>query len=176
MKITQSPLVKIGIRNGLIAGGISLVLLIIMYYLGQHPIMVSPYLDYRIFLLGIFIFFALKEIRDQNEVLYFWQAMISSYLLVFVATIIGSLGVLLFASLESRFVSTYVEGMMQYLKDFSEDDIKRIGKEVYQRNLSLLPSTNGMNLMITYFGQGIIIGLFVSIILSAILRRQPKTP
>ena len=113
---------------------------------------------------------------NQDGVLSFAQAMVCSYLLVFVATLIGSVGLLLFAKIESQFISSYVEGMTAYLKTFPEDDIERIGREVYERNLEGLPATNSVKLMITYFGQGIIIGLFVSIVLSAILRRQPKTP
>ncbi|HEX5171906.1 MAG TPA: DUF4199 domain-containing protein [Cyclobacteriaceae bacterium] len=176
--VSKEPLVKISIRNGLIAGVISVVLLIVMYYMGQHPLMISPYFDFRVFLLGIFIFFTLREIRDNqaDSVLFFWQAMVSSVLVVLVATIIGSLGLLVLATLEPRFLSSYVEGMTQYLKGFPEEEVKKIGRDVYERNLELLPSTNRTGLMITYFGQGIIIGLFVSIILSAILRRQPKTP
>lgn len=171
-------MVKISIRNGLIAGALSVVLLVSMYYIGQHPVMISPFFDYRIFLFGVFIFFTAREIRDMNQdgALSFAQAMVCSYLIVFVATLIGSAGLLLFAKLEHQFVSSYVEGMTEYLKTFPEDDIKRIGREVYERNLEELPATNSMKLMVTYFGQGIIIGLFVSIILSAILRRQPKTP
>lgn len=178
MKITQSTLVRVSVRNGLIAGGLSAVLLIVMFYMGQHPVMIAPYFDYRIFLFGVFIFFAAKEIRDNTPdgALYFVQAMASSYLVIFVATIIGSLGLFLFSSLEPRFVSSYIDGMTQYLKSFPEEDIKRIGKEVYDSNLQALPTTNSVKLMITYFGQGIMIGLFVGIILSAILRKQPKTP
>jgi hypothetical protein len=174
----QLPLVKVSARNGLIAGVISVLLLISMYYIGQHPLMISPYFDFRVLLFGIFIFFTLKEVRDTHKdgSLFFWQAMIGSLLVVVVATLIGSSGVFLFASVESRFVSSYIEGMTQYLKDFPPEDIKKIGREVYDRNLALLPSTNRSGLTITYFGQGIIIGFFVSIILSAILRRQPKTP
>lgn len=177
LKFLQLPLIKVSVRNGLIAGAISIVLLISMYYIGQHPLMISPYFDFRVFLFGIFIFFTLKEVRDNSgdNALYFWQAMIGSYTVVFIATVVGSLGVLLFASVETGFVPSYINGMTQYLKEFPEEEIKKIGREVYERNLALLPSTNKLGLMITYFGQGIVIGLFVSIILSAILRRQPKT-
>ena len=177
MNIVKYPLIFVPLRNGLIAGLLGILIFVAIFYLGQHPIMIAPYLDYRIFLFGVFIFFTCKEIRDnyQEGILYFWQAMTGSYLVVFVATIIGSLGLLLFASIESTFVRSYIERMTNYLMTFPPDAIEGIGKEIYERNLELLPATNAMDLMETYFIQGIVIGFFVSIILSAILRKQPKT-
>ena len=50
-----------------------------------------------------------------------------------------------------------------------------MGKEIYERNLAELPTTNISRLTITYFIHGLVIGFFVNIILSVILRRQPKT-
>jgi hypothetical protein len=64
--------------------------------------------------------------------------------------------------------------MTDYLKTFPKEDIERIGKDVYERNLNDLPETNIRKLVETYFAQGIAIGFFVNIILSVILRRQPK--
>jgi hypothetical protein len=64
--------------------------------------------------------------------------------------------------------------MSQYLNTFSKEDIERIGKEVFERNLNQLPTTNISVLAMTYFVQGLAIGFFVSIILSVIVRRQPK--
>jgi len=176
MRLRRNPLFIIALRYGSIAGVVMVLLLIGTFYIGQHPLLISPYFDFRIVLFGVFILFALKEFRDNVNygVLHFFQGMIGSYMLVFIAAIIGSLGVLVFAALEKNFVSSYIEAMTAYLKGFSEEDIKTIGKAVYDRNLSLLPATNSRMLAVSYFGQGILIGLFVSIVLSVILRKQPK--
>ncbi len=166
------------VRYGLIAGGLMIAFFIITYYAGRHPLMIAPYLDFRIVLLGTFIFFALRELRDRFNfgTLHFYQGMIGSYLVVVVAGLVGSLGLLLFAAVETEFVPDYITAMTAYLKTFSEEDIAAIGKDVYERNLSLLPATNSRMLAVSYFGQGLLIGIFVSIILSVILRKQPKTP
>ena len=76
---------------------------------------------------------------------------------------------------EKEFVPTYIEYVSAYWKSFSKEDIERIGKEIYERNLASLPATNMSQLTRTYFVHGLIIGFFVNIILSVILRRQPKT-
>lgn len=173
----NSPLLNVCVRHGLIAGILNVVLLVVTFYVGRHPLMIAPYMDFRIVLFGTFVFFALREFRDTRNLgtLYFFQGMIGSYTVVFIAAVVASLGLMLFAALEKDFVTYYIEVMTAYLEGFSREDIEVVGREVYERNISLLPSTNSWMLAISYFGQGILIGLFVSIILSVILRKQPKT-
>lgn len=170
-------LIRISSRYGAVGGILAFVLLIIMYYLGRHPLITSPFLDFRVLLFGIFIYFTLKEFRDyeQGGVLYFSQAMIGGFGVVTIMTTLTTLLLFLFGNLEPAFVKDYVTQVVDYLKSFTKEDIDRIGKEIYERNLTDLPATNISNLAITYFAHGLVIGFFVNIILSVILRRQPKT-
>jgi hypothetical protein len=171
----KSPLLAFGVRYGAIAGLLTITLFIATYYIGGHPFMIAPFMDFRVLLYGVFIFFGLREYRVHQEgVLYFWQGMIGSFILVMVAGTIASLLLAIFCSFEPGFISSYVAEMTEYLKGFAAEDIERIGKEVYARNLEQLPSTNGKQLAGLYFMQSVTIGFFVSIILSVILRKQPK--
>lgn len=172
----RSPLLSVSIRYGVVAGILTFILMAAMYYLGRHPLLIAPYLDFRILLFGVFIFFTLKEFRDyhQGEVLYFWQGLIGGGLVVIIASIISALGFYLFGSWQETFVSDYVRLFTEYLKTFSPEAIEGIGKDVYESNLKALPATNILELAKTYFRQGIVIGFFVNIILSVILRKQPK--
>jgi Protein of unknown function (DUF4199) len=167
---------KVSVRYGVAAGILAFILLLVMYYLGPHPLLTSPFLDFRILLFGIFIFFTLKEFRDyyHEGILYFWQAMLGGWTVVLVATIVTSILLWLFGRWDSAFIDSYIAQVTVYLKSFPKEDIDRIGKEIYDRNLNALPATNIFDLIQTYFMQGIAIGFFVNIILSVILRRQPK--
>jgi hypothetical protein len=169
-------LLKISARYGGAGGVLAFVLLLIMYYLGRNPLLTSPFLDFRILLFGIFVFFTLKEFREyyQNGVLYFWQAMAGGLTVVLVATTITSGLLWLFGTLEKDFVVSYIDQLTAYLKSFPQEDIDRIGKEVYDRNINALPTTNVIDLVQIYFMQGIVIGFFVTIIISVVVRRQPK--
>ena len=169
-------LLIISARYGAIAGVLAFILLIVLYHLGPHPLLTSPFLDFRILLFGIFVFFTLKEFRDfnNNGVLHFSQAMFGGLSVVLIATVITSVLLWLFGRWEQNFVASYVTQLTTYLKSFPKEDISRIGKEIYERNLAALPATNVFDLIQTYFMQGIVIGFFVNIILSVILRRQPK--
>jgi hypothetical protein len=170
-------LFTITLKYGVTAAVLSLSFIITMYYLGRHPLLVSPFLDFRIPLYAILIFFALREFRDfrQQGVLYFVQGMAGSTLLVLWAALIGALGLWIFATAEPAFVADYITQTLNYLKGFPEEDIQRIGKEVYERNLALLPSTNAQQLASLYLAQSLIIGLLAGVILSVILRKQPST-
>jgi hypothetical protein len=171
-----SPLISIGIQWGAMAGILAVIFVIAMFYMGRHPLMISPFMDFRILLLGVCIFFALKEFRDSHQqgALFFWQGMVASFVLVVIAATFASLLLLAFCSLESTFIPTYVKAMTEYLKTFPPEDIERIGKDVYRRNLEQLPATNAKQIAGLYFAQSLMIGFFVSIILSVILRKEPK--
>lgn len=171
-----SPLFTIAVRYGAIAAVLSIGLNIAMFYMNRHPVMISPYLDFRVFLYGIFIFFSLKEYRDfHNEgALHFFQGMFGSFVLVATAAVLGSILYRIFGALETNFIPEYVRLMTEYLKGWPEEDIARVGKETFERNLQSLPSTNMGQIATMYLVQSFGIGLFVSIIMSVILRKQPK--
>lgn len=170
-----SALLRVSIRNGLIAGLLSAVVLVVLYYIGRHPFLIAPFFDFRILLFGVFIFFSLKEFRDfhQDGLLYFWQGLFGSFIVVVVASSIAGLGLWIFGTLELDFVPDYVREMTAYLQKFTDEDLERarIGKETYERNLAELPATNITTLVITHFAQGMMIGFFISLILSVILRK-----
>lgn len=175
-KMFRSLLV-LTLKYGSLAAVLGLSFVVTMYYLGRHPLLVSPFLDFRIPLYAIFIFFGLREFRDyqQGGVLYFVQGMAGSTLLVLWAALLGAAGLWLFAHLEYGFVSEYIQKTMEYLKSFPEEDIQRIGKDVYERNLELLPATNAAQLASLYLAQSLVIGLLVGIIMAVILRKSSKT-
>ena len=72
------------------------------------------------------------------------------------------------------FLQSYITLSAEQLKSLPPDVIERIGKDTFDRNLATLPATNAFDLALLYFIQSFMIGLFVSIILSVVLRRQPK--
>lgn len=173
----MKQLVKVSIRYGLLAAIIGSGILVVLYYMDRHPFLIPVYVDYRIILFGIFIFFTLREIRDyyQNGVLYFAHGIIAS--LIFTATyaILASVAIYLFANAVPVFLNQYVDLSIQQLRSLPADVVKKIGKDVYIRNLAALPSTRPADLALLYFWQSFLISLFLSVILSVILRRQPKT-
>jgi hypothetical protein len=171
------PFFQVPLKYGVIAGVIGAVLAVTLYYLNRHPFFVPVHFDFRIILFAVFLFFSLKEFRDyyQNGELYFWQGLMSSFLFIASFAFTASSLIALFGVLVPDFVASYIRLRTEFLGTWAPEDIARIGKDAFDRNLKLLPSTNAFDLATVYFGQSFMIGLFISIILSVVLRRQPKT-
>ena len=170
------PWVEISVRGGVIAGVLGMVLFLTLYYLGRHPLLIPVFLDFRIVLFGVLIFFTLKEFRDyfQQGILFFWQGMMMSLLFTIVFAIIGFLVIWGFGVWKTGFVSSYISLTFDQVKTIPPEIVKRIGKEAYDSNLKALPLTRANDLALLYFWQSFVISFFVSIIISVILRRQPK--
>lgn len=173
----KSPLIGISLRNGSIAGILAGALLIILYFIGPHPMLILPYADFRILLFGIFIFFTLKEFRNNHQegVLYFVQGMVGSLIFVTVAATVGAMVVLIYSKINPEFVSDFIEQALESAKTFSENTtLSEVEKNRIHVMMEGLPATNGKSLAGQHFVQSLMIGLFISIILSVILRKQPK--
>lgn len=171
-----SPLLKVVARYGLIAGIMGFGLLIGLYYMGRHPFLIEIIFDFRIILLGIFIFFALKEFREdhQDGVLYFWQGLIGSFVLTAVFGTVAAFLIYVFGSWNTEFVQTYSTQLTDRLSQLPAELVEQIGKEDVERNLIAIQATTIGDLAVTYFVHSFIISFFISIILSVVLRRQPK--
>ncbi|HEX8059721.1 MAG TPA: DUF4199 domain-containing protein [Cyclobacteriaceae bacterium] len=170
------PLVRVSLRYAAIAGVLGFILVIILYYIGRHPMLVIFLFDFRVALFGLFLYFVLKELRDYyfGGLLFFWQGMAASAIFVAVFGIIVSVLIWIFSINVPGFVSEYVELATNQLKSYPPEVIEQIGKERFAASQAQVKSTTGADLAQLYFRNGMIIGFFISIVLSVILRRQPQ--
>ncbi len=171
------PIVKVPLKYGVISGILTGILIVVLYYFVVHPFEVPVFFDFRIFIFGVFIFFTLRELRDYHlgGVLFFWQGLIASLLLTVVFAVLSSALLALLGAMDPHFLESYISFRMEFLKSLPAETVDQIGKDVYERNLNDLPSTNMTDLVLLYFAQSFMISFFISIILSVILRTQPKT-
>ena len=173
----RNPLLKIPFRYGLLGGTVGSIAIAVLYFIGRHPFLIPVYFDFRIFIFAVFIFFCLKELRDyyQQGVLFFWQGMVGSYVFIVTSALIGSGFTWCFARWNAGFLPSYIEKLQQQMLGFREEIIRSVGAEAYNQQLNKLPSTSPMDLAGDYFLKSLIIGLFLAIIISVILRKQPQT-
>lgn len=170
-------IMRVSIRYGLAMGVVGFILLMILYYTGNHPFLIPVFLDYRIVLFAIIYSFALKEIRDyyHGGILHFWQGMVSCLLMTLLFSLVASIGIYTFARYNTAFVESYIRLSMIQVKAFPEEEIERMGRDVYEAGITALKQANAYFLASRYLSQSFIISFFISIIISVILRRQPKT-
>ena len=172
----MNSLAKVSLRNGVLAGIIGSGLLIGLYHMGRHPFLIPLFLDFRIMLFSVFIFFTLKELRDYHNggMLSFWEGMLSSLLFTLAFAAIALLVLQIFISTTPAFLQEYITLKIQELKTWPAEEIEK-GKSIYEYSLEQLPRTTAWDIAFQYFLQSFPISLFISIILSVTLRRQPKT-
>lgn len=170
------PLVRIPLKYGIFGGVLSLAFVVTFYYLGKHPFLIPPFFDIRVFLIAIFLFFSLREVRDYffEGIFYFWQGMAGSLVYLSCMALIAALGLLAFGNYEPGFVSIYIEQGMAQIKSIPLESIEQIGQRAVDEVLESLPKTTLAQMAIKYTSQTFAIGFFITIIISVILRRQPK--
>lgn len=171
-----TPLFRVNIRFGVIAGVLGSLLMIALFYLKRHPFLIPVYLDFRIILFGIFIFFSLKEYRDsiRDGIMYFWEGMIGSLVFVITFGAVVAIGIIVFSAVETAFLSSYIQLNIEQIRSLPQEVVEKIGKDAVERKIMELPDTNVFALAKLYIFQSFVIGFFISIIISVTLRRQPK--
>ncbi len=173
-KLIESPVVRVSLRYGAIAGLLCFGFVISIYYMGQHPFLIYPYFDFRIPVFAFLLYFCLKEIRDyyQEGSMSFFQGMVSCFIFTFVFAIIASGLIWLFCMIQPQFLSSFISAATEQIRALPADIVARVGKEQLDLNLNALPATQGSDLAIDYFGKSFIMSFFISVIISVILRRQ----
>lgn len=169
--IAKVPL-KFGITGGLLAG----LIMIMLYYIDRHPFLIQPMYDFRILLFAVFIFFSVKEFRDYHQAgeLYFWQAMAIGIICYVIIGFIGGIILMLFGNIVPAFVTDYIGMAMEQLQADRETMVNAVGEEAYQNALERLPQTSIYQMAGDYLIKSMVIGFFLTIIISVVLRRQPN--
>lgn len=163
-------------KYGLAGAGLAVMLLIILYYANKHPLLVPVIYDYRILLFAILIFFSIKEFKDyyNAKTLHFWQGMAIGLTCYVTVALVAAIAVYIIGLMEPLFLSSYISTMTRQLQDNKDLFVESISAEVYDDALKNLPSTTMSDLAVDYFLKSMPIGLFLTIIISVILRKQPK--
>jgi hypothetical protein len=170
------PPVQVALKYGFFMALLLGAVFVSLFYVGRHPLLIPVIYDVRILLLAVFIFFSVKEFRDYQNggVLHFWQGILVGLVLTVTVGLLMLIIILTFGAVEENLLSGYLTEMTAQLADNKEEFLQAIGEEAYQNTLRKLPSTTLGDLALDYYLKSFGIGLFLSIIISVILRRQIK--
>ena len=172
MKI--KPIVKVPLKYGFFGGILVVIAIIVMNFFEGNPIVNSRILDF--FILPLFTFFSIKEYRDYYNAkeLHFWHGIIIGYINVFTIAIISSLFIYIFISfIDQETLITYVTARVNEMINNKENLKETMGEEVYQSTLSNVKNITAFDVALDDLIKKSLIGLFVTIIISVILRRVP---
>jgi hypothetical protein len=167
-----SPLVRVPVKYGIFGGILAFILLFTLFFLGRFPFIPVE----RTLLFAVFIFFALKEYRDyyQEGFMHFWQGMMGGIICYVTMALIASLILVIWGQIDDAYLVQYIDVMTEQIETNRTDLEERMGKEVINNQLVKLPLTTTLDLAFDYLLKSMFIGIFLTIIISVILRRQPK--
>ena len=172
MKKKLTPIV---IRFGLIGALMNIIALLVLFYIGKHPLLLNPFLDARWPLYGLFIFVAIKTFREEsNGELHFWEGLAVGFLVYLVMAQMAAAFIAVFGSIEStQFLSSYISTAIEQISANREMLIEsNISEQTLTDALQILPNTTANNLAFDYFLKSMPIVLILTLLLSIVMRRK----
>ena len=171
----QNQIIPIVIKFGLIGALMNIIALLILFYIGKHPLLLNPFLDARWPLYAIFILFSIKVFKDQNGgILHLWQGLILGGLVYLIMAQMAAAFIAVFGSIEStQFLSSYISVAIEQINVNKAALIEsNIDEKTITDAIQMLPNTTANNLAFDYFLKSLPIGLILTIILSIVMRRR----
>lgn len=171
---SQNQLVQVAIKFGLIGSLMNIIALLVLFYIGKHPLLLNPVLDARWPLYGLFVFASLRVLKDQNgRILHFWQGMLLGFLVYLIMAQMTAAFIAVFGSIDStHFLSSYIAIAQEQILANKAALIENIGEKAVDNALKSLPNTTANNLAFDYFLKSMPIGLILTLILSIVMRRK----
>lgn len=167
----------IPLKYGGFASILAALLFMILYYFGRNPLLIPPLLDFRIILFPIILAFGIRDFKENRNqgILHFWQGMSVGLQIILIVAFLMSVFILIFGSvIEPDFVSIYIEQMTAQVQSLSDEMVESVGQEALNKTLEILPSTTIIDLSSDYFIKSLPYGLFLTIIITLILRKRPN--
>ena len=171
------PLLSVAFKYALVGSVLGIALILILYYTGKHPLLIPVAYDYRILLFGVFIYFSIREIKVYHlqGQLHFWQGLLTGVFFYLALGMVVGVFISIFGSLETSFLEEYVRSNVNGLEMNKElltaEGAVTMSEAEFERQLELTKATSSVTLGFDYFIKSCIIGFFISILLSVILRK-----
>ena len=178
----KSPLIQTPLKYGLIAAALTIALLTLLFYTNKVPLVIPFFMDARMLILPIFIFFAQREFRDyQNQgTLHFWQGLVIGFIVAgLIALCVAAFIHILLAYISPEFlqqdINARIEMVKNMIKSLENGPDLLPDKASLEDQVEQLNQTSSANLASDYFIKTMALGLFFNIIISVFLRQQVKT-
>lgn len=170
----RNAIITVGLRYGLVSGILAVLLFFAVILFDENPLIVTKWFDYL--LIPGFVFFGVREFRlyYNGGAMQFWQGASVGFItyvlsaLLF-ATVIGTY----LATVGEGWVADYVANRTALVQENQENFTERLGEETYQQVLSEVRATTTFDLVLDDFFRKLMIGVFVTLIIATVQRRQP---
>lgn len=134
----KSQLYKVPLKYGLAGGVLSLFIFLFLYWGGTYPLEVGTYVV-NAFVMGVMLFFSVKELRDYkfNGKLEYWQGISAGLICVLLISLISSLFLIIFINyLDPELPVQHQQYMTEKVVSNKDELIESQGTEVYEQMIS----------------------------------------
>lgn len=171
----QNQLIAVPLRFGFFAGLLTVAMFVVLYLMALNPFVETRIVD--VVLIPIFLFFAMKDFRDlrNGQVLHYWQGMTVGVITYLTMATLSALFILLFLYvIDPTALQGYIDNRIELITTSKSQFVEQLGMETYEKAISDVQATTPFTLALDDFLKKSIIGLMLTIMISIILRRQPK--
>lgn len=178
MNNTRKTILQLSLKYGVIGAALNLVVVLILYFSGKHPLLFPFFLDPRILIFLIFIYFVIRDYKENfnQGYLHFWQGIILGVVTYTTIGLLGSLFIFTFSRLNPEFLESYISGAMNGMELAKEELLNgpqkvRMTIEEYNRHLTALQETSSATLAADYFLKSLFLGFLIPLLYSVLFRK-----
>lgn len=174
----KEGLLKTSLKYGALCGAFLLIIFVLSDRFGSNPLINVGHLIFDLMIFGLFIFFAQKEFKAHvsQGVLHFWQGMTIGFVVYAAGALLFASALALYLFFFPEVVINYQEAATKLLHDNAEIYIPKMGEEQFARQLEEIKNVTKGTLVVNAAIKKILAGLFVTPLISIILRKHPKSP
>ncbi len=168
----DNPLISVPLKFGTIAGGLSILMFLIAYWMGKNPLIDLRFFDFLI--LPVFLFFSMKYFKDykNNGILHFWQGMTVGVLNYVVLAVLSAIFIIFFLNfINAQLVDFYIIDRLEIIDLKKKEIVSEMGEGTYNQTRSDIGNTSATILALDDFLKKCLIGLTLTIPIAVILRR-----
>jgi len=175
---TKNPLFLVPFKYGMVGSLLNILALLVLFYLGRHPLLLSPVLDARLPLYALFIFVSFKVFKEEynDGIMDFWQGMTIGMIVYILMAMLTATFIFVFSEISTtNFLTEYIRIATGQLVEHKATFIETIGEKTYFDTLAQLPKTLPIHLAVDYLLKSMPIGLFLTLIMSILMRNKIST-
>ena len=169
-------MLKTSLKYALLSGVFMVLIYHLSFKIGVNPQVDPGHMVFDTVLIGLFIFFGIKEYKDRfnKGILFFWQGMTIGFYIYSIATIFFILGQVLYYNFSADAVINYKEAATNLLENQKQFYIDKLGVQVYREQVKAIEERTVTGLLLDELGKKLLAGFFITPVISIILRKQPN--
>jgi len=166
---------RVAYKYAFICGVFLLLSFYISYRFGRNPMMDFRHLFFDLIIFSLFAFFANKEFKSYRNggILHFWQGMTLGFMTYVPATILFTIGLIIFFQLDPNLLADFKAQALAYMETNKEEFLQDMTQAQFDERLIQIKEVSAAQMIGGAAFKKLMAGFFVSPVITIILRKKP---